>query len=441
MSIFARIAQTMQGFFGTVAEQVATRCGLIKREREFTGQSLLATFVLTFLHKPRPSWDDFAVTAGQLGVFVTAPAIIQRISPALRDALRQWFDQSVAQVVYAAPRAAPLLRKFTAVIVGDSSSIQLTDALADVFPGCGGDEKTSKAAIKVQVQWDVLNGPIGTAALEPGKQNDGTSPALKTPAAGSLSLYDLGYFSLERFAEIQKAGAFWISRTVWKLKIYVDGQAWLLQDWLKAQPDDGKPIDRWIEVGEKERLRCRIVALRAPAEVAARRRQKAYKKAVKKGRRPTAEHLQTCDWTVFLTNCPPEMLTWKEVVVLYRVRWQIELLFKLWKSHNEIAEHRSDDPVRQLVELYAKLIAVIMQHWLLLATSWVDTRVSLVKASRLLRAHLPIVIELLGNLAGLTAKLQQLAKLLEKLAKIDRRAKHPSNPQLLDNPELLDFET
>ena len=32
-----------------------------------------------------------------------------------------------------------------------------------------------------------------------------------------------------------------------------------------------------------------------------------------------------------------ELLTWKEVVVLYRARWQKELLFKLWKSHNHLA--------------------------------------------------------------------------------------------------------
>ena len=44
------------------------------------------------------------------------------------------------------------------------------------------------------------------------------------------------------------------------------------------------------------------------------------------------------EWTIFVTNCPPEMLTWKEVVVLYRARWQIELLFKLWKSHNRLAQ-------------------------------------------------------------------------------------------------------
>ena len=106
----------------------------------------------------------------------------------------------------------------------------------------------------------------------------------------------------------------------------VAGQTHDLHEWLAAQPPG--PIDRWVEVGAT-RLRCRIIALRAPDEVVARRRQKAYEKAAKKGRQPTARHLATCAWTMFLTSCPEELLSWPEVVVLYRVRWQIELLFKL----------------------------------------------------------------------------------------------------------------
>jgi hypothetical protein len=58
--------------------------------------------------------------------------------------------------------------------------------------------------------------------------------------------------------------------------------------------------------------------------VADRRRQKAYERAQKHGRAPSPEQLAWCDWTLLMTNCPTELLTWKEVVVLYRARWQIE---------------------------------------------------------------------------------------------------------------------
>lgn len=218
--------------------------------------------------------------------------------------------------------------------------------------------------------------------------------------------------------------------------MWVDGQSHDLHEWLNTQP--AGPIDRWIEVGTA-RVRCRLVALRAPAEVAARRRQTAYDKAAKKGRQPTARHLDTCGWTVFLTSCPEDLLTWKEVVVLYRVRWQIELLFKLWKSHNLLAQHRSTDPVRQLVELYARLTAVIIQHWLILTTLWPDDRLSLTKATRLIRDQLPQLIPALRNLSQLTETLTRWSHTLPGLARIAMRQRQPSNPQLLANPELLTY--
>ena len=86
-----------------------------------------------------------------------------------------------------------------------------------------------------------------------------------------------------------------------------------------------------------------------------------------------------------MTNCSVELLTWKEVVVLYRTRWQIELLFKLWKSHNRLATHAESQSVaRQMAEFWAKLIGVILQHWLLLTMTWLDCRRSLRKAAAVL---------------------------------------------------------
>ena len=214
-----------------------------------------------------------------------------------------------------------------------------------------------------------------------------------------------------------------------------------LHDWLKAQ--SGGPIDQWVEVGAA-RLRCRIVALRAPAEVAARRRQKACDKAAKKGRQPTARHLATCDWTVFLTSCPADLLTWKEVVVLYRVRWQIELLFKLCRvlshgAHNLIETHRTEDPVRQLVELYSRMTAVVIQHWLILITFWSDPLLSLTKATRLIRDELSPLIPIARQPTELITLLTHWRTRLQGRARLDNRKTKPSNPQLIANPELLTF--
>ena len=210
--------------------------------------------------------------------------------------------------------------------------------------------------------------------LEPGRHSDAKSAAIEeTPPAGSLSLWDLGYFCLKRFRRWTAAGAFWISR--WQPGTVVltpEGTPLDLLQRLRRHPWDG-PLDIAVLLGSTARVACRLIALRVPPEVAARRRQKAYEKAQKSGRTPTRAHLQWCDWTILVTNCSPELLTWKEVVVLYRTRWQIELLFKLWKSHNRLATHAESQSVAwQMAEFWAKLIGVILQHWLLLTMTWLD---------------------------------------------------------------------
>jgi IS4 transposase len=69
-----------------------------------------------------------------------------------------------------------------------------------------------------------------------------------------------------------------------------------------------------------------------------------------------------------------------------RTRWQIELVFKLWKSEGRIDEWRSEKPFRILCELYAKLVVMIIQHWILL-TSWQYPDRSLFKSVKTIRKH------------------------------------------------------
>jgi hypothetical protein len=90
-----------------------------------------------------------------------------------------------------------LLRRFSAVIVGDSSGIGLPTELADVWQGCAGSTGTSEATVKMFVRWDVLNGKLWGPALTDGKLSDHHSPLEQHELPeGSLLLRDLGFFSV-----------------------------------------------------------------------------------------------------------------------------------------------------------------------------------------------------------------------------------------------------
>ncbi len=85
-------------------------------------------------------------------------------------------------------------------------------------------------------------------------------------------------------------------------------------------------------------------------------------------------------WTIYVTNVPPKLLATQEVFILGRYRWQIELLFKLWKSDLEVDKWASRKPERILCEIYTKLIGAIVTHWLLLVACWHNPQRSLRQA-------------------------------------------------------------
>jgi IS4 transposase len=56
----------------------------------------------------------------------------------------------------------------------------------------------------------------------------------------------------------------------------------------------------------------------------------------KKGRTANAESLLLAAWNIVITNASAEKLSISDCFLLYSLRWQIELLFKLWKSYAKV---------------------------------------------------------------------------------------------------------
>jgi len=186
-------------------------------------------------------------------------------------------------------------------------------------------------------------------------------------------------------------------------------------------------------LGAKERVACRLFAVRVPDEVAKLRRCKMIQEAQRKGRKIALKSLKVASFSVLYCNIPAEMLTMKEAFVLMRTRWQIELIFKLWKNHGCIDEWRSEKPWRRICEVYAKLVAMIIQHWILLSSCWQDPDRSLFKAVKTIKRH---AISLASAFASFNE--QRLIEVLETIqrclslgCRINKRKTKPHNYQLL----------
>ncbi len=108
---------------------------------------------------------------------------------------------------------------------------------------------------------------------------------------------------------------------------------------------NGKMYPVWIHA-------YRLSGVKAEA---ARRR---CRKAGKRGKyTPRQETLWLAEFVMALTTIPPEVLSAEAVLALYRCRWQVELVFKRYKSLLDLGElrARADSPLGQ-IWLHGKLI-------------------------------------------------------------------------------------
>jgi hypothetical protein len=186
-----------------------------------------------------------------------------------------------------------------------------------------------------------------------------------------------------------------------------------------------------VLVGKTAQLPARLIMVRVPEEVIDQRQERIQQEAKRRGKaQANPEVLQRAKWTMVITNVPAHLLTISEVIVLQRSRWQIERLFRLWKDGGKSDEWRGRTSWRILCEIYAKVIAMLIQHWLLVIGTWHDPYRSLVKAAKLVRQS---ALELLSALAGELSWQRVTSRLLRAMqaCRLHRRLKHPGHPQLL----------
>lgn len=436
-----QVANALQVVLTTVANHLAKSTGVIQRERAFNGASLAQTFVLGWLNNPRATLEELAQMAAACGSPVTAQSIFERLNGKLAHFFRELFEAATAQVIAARGVTIELLQRFNGVHLLDSTVIRLPDAFAALFPGCGGGNGIqTHAAVKFQVRMNLTDGRIDGPFAEAGKASDQSSCVQHLPLlAGALRIADLGYFSLRVLADLAASCVFWISRIqVQTTVLDTQGKRLDLYRWLTHQPTSW--VDRPILLGAEERLPCRLLAVRCPPEIV-RRRLAALQKDAKRRCRPLSKaQRQSCHWTILVTNVPQDRLTIREAIVLYRARWQIELLFKLWKQQGLVDESHYGREEAKLAEMYAKFIGLIIQHWLLLISVWAHADRSLVKASQAIRKHVVLLVAALQTRTTFVVAIEQIQQTLAVAARVDPRRTRPNTHQLLENPELLDYD-
>jgi Transposase DDE domain len=430
MTTIPQVARAMREILTTTADEAARTTRFVQRTSPLSGATFSQTLVFGFLGNPQATLEELTQTAATLGVAISPQALDQRFTASAAACLQQVLLTAIAQVITAEPVTIPLLQRFTAVYVQDSSTIVLPEVFAAQWHGCGGSTASgASAALKLQARLEMGTGRLDVQ-LQEGRASDRAAVLPGPLPAGALRLADLGYWSLEAFAALAQHEVFWLSRLQMQTAVYdATGDRRDLLELLEAQPTD--TIELAVTLGERQRLAARLLAVRVPQDVAATRRRRLRQTARDKGRQVSATRLALAAWTIFVTNVPTERLTLRETLVLGRMRWQIELLFKLWKSQGRVDESRSTKPWRILCEVYAKLLAMLVQHWVFLASLWAYPDRSLTKAAQTVQKHALHLASVFASVKRLAAALLTVKRCLAVGCRMNRRKKHPNTYQLL----------
>ena len=131
------------------------------------------------------------------------------------------------------------------------------------------------------------------------------------------------------------------------------GEPFCLQKWLKTNTADTFETD--ITIGKNNTSQS---TPRCPETLRTGKHKNAAEisDAVQNGKNttPSKARLQLAGWNIYITNIGADILTPEQITVITRVRWQIELMFKCFKSIGKVHSSRSEKPYRILCEVYAK---------------------------------------------------------------------------------------
>lgn len=335
-------------------------------------------------------------------------AIHKRFNPAAVSFLKGLVSKLVSS--HLSFSATPLTQPcfFKAIFVKDSTKMRLPSSYFSSYPGYGGYKNNVGSLMNIQYECDLLSKNWSRLELTQATRND-QAESRETVAdikAGSLYIRDLGYITTTYLKGVQKEGAFYLNRLP-KIGVFikVDG---------KYQPLDWQALNRKMKKGKlahleyevylgEEKVKSRLVLSPVPKEVASERIRKAAKggKRSKKGYQLSKEYKIKAHYNSFITNVPQEILPMEQVKEGYGLRWQVELIFKAWKSNLKIHKIKAMKKERMECQLLAKFIWILLSSKLLqvseqiLKRSSPDKTCSLFKFSKRIKEvsqHLRLVI-------------------------------------------------
>ena len=359
-----QVKKKLEKFFDkSVITKIGRRSGFVLRKpKKISAYHFVIGFIITCCNG-KNTFSEWAFQITLLsGKRVSKQGVFDRLNARATIFAKQLLEKILLQQSGKGFRA-DIFKGFGKVLLQDSTTLRLPQILSGLFPGnhCRGEQK---AVARIQSILDIKAMRFIDFSLGAFTQNDQSASGSIVPLVkkGDLVIRDLGYFSLAVFEKLIKSEVYFLSRLRYGVTITdLQGRLVLLKDLLKQK----RGADRWVYIGSEKKVLVRLVMIPVPAQQAAEKIRKA--KQDRDARlNHSKEYYEWLRFNVYITTVGTGVWTSKQVYNAYKVRWQIEIIFKSWKSgfnlQHIIHEGCTDeDRVRVTIFLMLLFMCLFMQ--------------------------------------------------------------------------------
>lgn len=255
--------------------------------------------------------------------------------------------------------------EFKRILIKDSVCFQVDESLAQYYPGSGGSG--SKANVRIQLEYDLLDGKIVDLSLNAFNDQDAKNSVLTLDVVndGDLIVRDLAYMHLESLQGIVERIGHFLCRLNTQAKVYQDQNGEIIPlDFsaiVKAMRQHNiQQTEETVFIGKNQDLQVRLFIYLLPEAVYNERMRKANKAAKNKGRQVSKEYKARAGLNLFITSAPEELINIETAWQIYTLRWQIELTFKVWKSICKIDKVKKVKKDRLECYIWSKLLLIVL---------------------------------------------------------------------------------
>lgn len=335
------------------------------------------------------------------------------------------------------------LTTFKRVRIKDSTRFALPSAYKEKYTGHGGATHNSESMISIQFEYDLLTSDTMDLRLTSGVDNDQKDARDNTHdiKENDLFLRDLGYATIPFIKQIQANNAYYLNRVSPQTKIYHAHQPERELDLLACQKKMKKYNLPYLEydvlLGKKAKLHCRLIVHPVDQNSYDNRIRKVTKQSKSCGHKVSEEYKTRAWLTLYITNANKSDLPTAIIKRIYGLRWQIELIFKVWKSQGRIAQIKEMKLYRFECQLLAKLIWLIYHMKLynylafIINKEYAEKTVSLWKYYKCAYATNHFIRKIIASPNNLTALLELFIIAAKNLLLLEAKSDKPTHYQSL----------